>query len=470
MNLITHNTLHYVNSNAQLWLLIIYFVLRINYSSNRYSIAIKLYVLIIYKLVMYELEECTMLNTSIGYHTFALSYKLIDSKHLKSIHKHFLRYQKKNPDMKNFPITSKNGEHIGWEFFYQNNKGIRWLLLSIWCANSYYYYGLKVIINPKALLEKEYIQAAQESDLSAVMNAYNQEASKVSSYIPCFDWLCLNRVDFCINIDLEELEIPCSPDKMMSLIRKGNIPKHFHEMTEYNKKSHRKTSYKNSFYLKSKSVTINYYDKHSQQQEGHPNFENRELSRNVIRFEVQCKYSKIYQIIHKMRKDLGPEVCREEFRSLFHHSKLPSALILTNELSEKVTENYFFKIVRKGDYFTYDLARKIIESYHFKRNKEERILYALELVKEHGGIAKAKAKLNHIELNDFKKSLRDLDEILVNPVTIPRRWKIPYIPNLLYAYRDSLYNEIFILEDEYTARKKIEAVLSDYQNKSIYEL
>ena len=65
-----------------------------------------------------------MLNTSIGYHTFALSYKLIDSKHLKSIHKHFLRYQKKNPDMKNFPITSKNGEHIGWEFFYQNNKEI----------------------------------------------------------------------------------------------------------------------------------------------------------------------------------------------------------------------------------------------------------------------------------------------------------------------------------------------------------
>ena len=171
-----------------------------------------------------------------------------------------------------------------------------------------------------------------------------------------------------------------------------------------------------------------------------------------------------------MRKELGPEVCREEFRSLFHHSKLPSALILTNELSERVTENYFFKIVRKGDYFTYDLARKIIESYHFKRNKEERILYALELVKEHGGIAKAKAKLNHIELNDFKKSLRDLDEILVNPVTIPRRWKIPYIPNLLYAYRDSLYNEIFILEDEYTARKKIEAILSDYQNKSIYEL
>ena len=105
MNLITHNTLHYVNSNAQLWLLIIYFVLRINYSSNRYSIAIKLYVLIIYKLVMYELEECTMLNTSIGYHTFALSYKLIDSKHLKSIHKHFLRYQKINRHSPYLSIT-----------------------------------------------------------------------------------------------------------------------------------------------------------------------------------------------------------------------------------------------------------------------------------------------------------------------------------------------------------------------------
>ena len=83
------------------------------------------------------------------------------------------------------------------------------------------------------------------------------------------------------------------------------------------------------------------------------------------------------------------------------------------------------------------------------------------MVKDHGGIAKAKAQLNNLELDNFKRSLKDLDDILVNPVTIPRRWNIPHIPNLLRAYYESPDDEVLITEEEYMARKKIEAVLSN---------
>ena len=114
--------------------------------------------------------------------------------------------------------------------------------------------------------------------------------------------------------------------------------------------------------------------------------------------------------------------------------RIPTDLIITDEISERVTQKYFFKIIRKGDYFSYDIARKIVKSYQFKKKKETRILNTLELVKDHGGIAKAKAHLNNLELDNFKRSLKDLDNIMVNPVTIPRRWNIPHIPNLLRAY------------------------------------
>lgn len=76
-------------------------------------------------------------------------------------------------------------------------------------------------------------------------------------------------------------------------------------------------------------------------------------------------------------------------------------------------------------------------------------------------MAKAKAKLHGPDVTDFNRSLKDLDRILVNPVTIPRRWNIGHIPNLLRAYDDSIYVEELIPEQEYSARQHIVEFLSE---------
>lgn len=360
------------------------------------------------------------------------------------------------------PLIDKNKNKIGWKFYYQKNKGIQWILFNYNVDYQLTYRQVQAIINPKAFLEKEYIQAARESDLESVKIAFDQEAAKISSsLLSSFRDYTLKRVDFCINIDLNELGIPCNSEDMMKLVRQGNIPKDFHELMEYDKKNHRKTPYKNSFYLQSNSVTINYYNKYSQQQEGHPNYPNKALSRNVIRFEVQYKYPKLYQIAREEKKKLYNRRQNPTYASI-PRSPIPSELVITDEISENVTQKYFFKILRKGDYFSYDIARKIVKSYQFKKKKETRILDTLELVKEHGGIAKAIAHLNDRELYNFKRSLKDLDDILVNPVTIPRRWNILFIPNLLRAYYESPYDEIFLPKEEYMARKRIESVLANY--------
>ena len=64
-------------------------------------------------------------------------------------------------------------------------------------------------------------------------------------------------------------------------------------------------------------------------------------------------------------------------------------------------------------------------------------------------IDKAKSKLLGVDLKDFKRSLKDLDDILVNPVTIPRDWGIDYIPNLLRAYFDEIMEEQVVTSREY---------------------
>ena len=67
---------------------------------------------------------------------------------------------------------------------------------------------------------------------------------------------------------------------------------------------HRQVSEKNSFYLEGKSMNINYYWKYPQQEdEAHPNFLFRELSRDVIRLEVQYKYPKLYPLAKEIRNN-----------------------------------------------------------------------------------------------------------------------------------------------------------------------
>ena len=93
------------------------------------------------------------------------------------------------------------------------------------------------------------------------------------------------------------------------------------------------------------------------------------------------------------------------------------------------------------------------------------MIRALELVNECRGIAKS--KLRSDDLKDFKRSLNDLDAILVNPVTIPRDWGIDYIPNLLQAYYDARYEQLVPIS-EVLARKRIAAYLSNVTKQYKY--
>lgn len=190
----------------------------------------------------------------------------------------------------------------------------------------------------------------------------------------------------------------------------------------------------------------------------------------MIRLEVECKYPKLYALSKNIRHEskfyisddsISSEKLYERVLNDVRNPSIPIDVMLSDEMTDDVIRKYYYQIIRKGDYFTLETARNIVESYHFRRDKEERMIYALEFVNESRGIAKAKHKLFGPDLDDFKRSLKDLDDILVNPVTIPRSWNIKHIPNLLRAYDDSAYEEQLIPLEEFTARKQIDKLLSE---------
>lgn len=411
-----------------------------------------------------------MENTFMGYHTFAFFQKT-DEEEYQVLENDFIGYMQRTKKLKRSPVQNKDKIQIGWQYTYKDDKekGIHWLMLSSKAKNNYVTRGVLAVINQEALIENNYIRAAKDDDLKEVEEIYNRETEKISKIFLKFGSCSLNRVDPCLNIDLKELGIPCTPEQMMKLIKRGNIPRYYEERKEcYDSKQRRMVSDKNSFYLESKSSVINFYWKYAKQGKKHPNYSKRESSRNVIRLEVECKYLKLYALVknrnleskyYESDEGLSPDEMYMRMHMGVHNPVIPIDVVLSANIYEPIIRKSIYKILRKGNYFTLDIARDIVESYHFRSSKEERMIEVLESVNESHGIAKAKSKLRENEFRRFNKTLKELDDILVNPVTIPRRWDIKHIPNLLRAYYDSIYEEQLVSYQEYAAMKRIEEVL-----------
>ncbi len=411
------------------------------------------------------------MRSSIGWHTANVFMKTT-GKEAASIYEDFVRYGKETGKIRTRPIRTIEIAPDADKFIKNlfsglpkihrmeypgEDKGIRWELRRSMRSPAYITTKLvgedkpcsiKAKINPKVLNgETDYLTAATSDCLGDVEISFDIEAAKISPLLKRFDSYAYNRIDYCFNGDTQELKIGCTAEQMMKLIKRSNIPDNFVERVDYDKSAHRGKSCKYSFYLKSNSVVINCYCKGEQLQEQYPDNICLEDSHNLIRFEVQCKYSKVYamsSVIKKGNNDSNSMMLKE---------------MLSNKVCEDVIIKYFNQIVRKGHYFTLDGARTIVEAHNFRRDKEERLIDALELINECRGIAKAKSKLLSADLKDFKRSLKDLDDILVNPVTIPREWNIDYIPNLLWVYYDSIYEEQLITSSEFVAKKYISEYL-----------
>ena len=296
--------------------------------------------------------------------------------------------------------------------------------------------SVKAKITPKAFLGiTDYITAANENDVPSVERKFNEEAKAISPLLGDFDSYKPNRVDYCINADVGELDIGCTAEQMITLIKRADIS-HFKELMQYDKVSRREKSDKHSLYLMSGSVNINCYWPYAWQRKKHPERPATKDAYNVIRFEVQSKYSKVYNML-KNFKEAG---CT----NLTHQ-------MLSDEISADTVRYYFHKTIGRGDYFTLENAVTMVQLKGHRPAKEQNLIDALRLVNRCRGISKAKSELSDSELASFKLSLHELNASGINPVTVPKEWDvcwsvnqygIKYLPNLLNAFYEKLQNGV----------------------------
>lgn len=392
-----------------------------------------------------------MNKTSLGFHTFTIFLKLT-RKEARTLFHDFKSYAEKTGKLKIFPIgrnkiintsdeiqnwLSLSGQHYYIADYPNQHKGILWLWRFGFISPGFIKLGevdkscsIKATINPKILLgEQDYLAASTVDYLPDVEALFNIEAKKISPILGEFKHYTISRPDYCVNFDLKELEIPCTSEQMITLIKRGDIPSHYSEREEPDKISKRNKTDKNSFYLESKSVTINCYRKRSQLEKKFTNCPDIESAENIIRFEVQCNYLKTYLLAKSIR--YKPDISKSDI----------IREMLSPDFCAHIIKDYFRRVVRDGDYFTLDGAIKDVKSNHFRYPKEERLINVLKDINQFRGIHKVKAMLHGEELVTFKRTLNDLCSIGINPVTIPRDWGIPRIPNLLNTYYNCISDE-----------------------------
>ena len=390
-----------------------------------------------------------MLKSSLGFHTMTLCIFLPYSEADKLLID-FSTYRKNTGLIQMYIRNEKNEPIIYYHKspmmplkveIYTKDKcwGIEWCIRASENPRGSSDYIIEATINPKFLASiSDYLTAATYSDMNIAITNFNFESKEISPLLGTFNDYEIKRVDYCINISLDEFVPGCDPEQIIDLIKRSDIPPHYEEWMEYDKTSHRMKSKPESFYLCCKSVNINCYSKYLQlQNRSEENVENGydpisqktiDASHDIIRFEVQCKYFKTYAL-NKKAENSGNE-CSNKYKSLL----APLTCI-------EIISSYYEKVIGKGDWYTLSEAVQIIQSKNFNIQREQRYIDTLKYVSQCRSIAKAKASYQENELLAFKQTLKELADLNINPVTIPREWNIKYIPNFLKAYFNKLMED-----------------------------
>lgn len=405
------------------------------------------------------MRERQDMTASLGYHTFTIYMKLTieESLELRRAFEQYsdvyyvknyqdkIEYECKDEFLRNLLRSSPRYYNFRYRrrckgYTLPMDKGLKWTLRHRKSSPSFLIdpssdevdkpCSIKATINPKTLLgHLEYISAADSSCIKDLIEVFNYEARKISPILRDFNSYSLNRNDYCINFDIRNLGIGCYPEVYMMLFKRGDIPHRFKEFMEYkeNDTSHRKKSDADSFYLTNNSLHINCYNKYAQLKKEYPETPNLEDYRYIIRFEIQCKYLKVQYL----QRRIGD--CKDFVSKMMK--------LLSNDFCTGILTYYYYKTIGKGDYYTLDGARDIVKSMNYNQNKEDRLIGALELVNQCRGVYKARISLSGKGLADFQKSINELGDIGVNPVTIPRELKIKFLPNLMKTYLDQREKE-----------------------------
>lgn len=260
------------------------------------------------------------------------------------------------------------------------------------------YLNITIILNPIKLVNKTRIEVVKEEDLELVYKRFKEVKNKIFIGLPSLEHWDINRVDYAKNIYTEHVK------EYIKLFQRADKPSVFKEL--YCIKSHRRKQLEGSFYLRNKSIVINFYDKEDELMK--KNF-NTDGAKNLLRLEVQCNKAKTNNIKNKKGFDI---------KHVKNYLKM--------DLSEEYIKYYYNKTIGSGDYYKLSMAIEMINDSNYTEKINKRLIEVLKCVNLHRSIWKAREKSIYSK-NSFNKYLKMIRALNINPVTIPNKWKIDYL-------------------------------------------
>ena len=234
-------------------------------------------------------------------------------------------------------------------------------------------------------------------------------------------WNC-RRIDYTFNFFFDRIE-----DKLLFLNMTKKTSRHVRRQP---KRIFALKIYDQSTAEGNNSVKILFYDKSRQIEETYkhlPISQQRELmlaAENIVRFEVQCKKGRVLSLQRKYR---FPN------RNILH--------FLNENIAQEILLDEYTKSVGRGNFFSLYWAKKEIDKSNFSASKKIHLVQLLQLIAQarHVSIAReqfikgTRIKRTNITVkgsdSTFRHYLRDLADLGINPMLIPKERKVTHLTN-----------------------------------------
>lgn len=226
----------------------------------------------------------------------------------------------------------------------------------------------------------------------------------------------VNRLDYTINIHTPNVE------EYIKLFQKADKPSSKADFRGVINKRKKEKQLDGSFYLKSKSININFYNKLDQTRKKLANQKialpprlAQELS-DILRFEVQCKSAKLSNLKHKYG---------------FKTKNFPR--FYSKDIALDTILDYYDETIGLGNYYKLSKARKIIDASSHGTRLKNSLKDTLTHIATKRSVWRARQTAeNEINIKPvtFNEHLQYIRELGINPVTIPKSWTIDELPNL----------------------------------------
>lgn len=286
------------------------------------------------------------------------------------------------------------------------------------------YFIIYRISAARVLENDNYLKLFNAKKYNKLEDKVNELLKETSVYLPKLEKCNLRRLDFCVNVMLDNQE---QVKAYIKTAKRANVPANLEVYMQYDKKAKRSKPTKDDYTVYSDDyIAVSIYNKYKEmkkQKDGVYPESQIEQAKNIVRLEIRCMEGKI-----------------EALKKKYSIKSIADFMLYGDKIGNELYDYYMIKMFNRGSMYTLKEAMSRIERSGYGKKSVELLK---EFVKECNESRNAAGTLIEYKYahgnNKLKQILSMLDDIETSYVTVTNRdIKLfdGYIPNPLELYEE----------------------------------